>query len=73
MNHRADDSDTMPLEGDPELTAAERLALRRLIREVERAVWARRQLRLWAPILVGVVSGMAAAWAWLANHVKVTP
>lgn len=70
---RESDTDSLPLDGDPELTTEERLALRKLLRDEERASWAWRQLRVLAPVAVAVVVGMWQFWDWLAKHVKVTP
>lgn len=63
------ESDPIPLDGDADLTASERLALRKLIREQERLTWARKQLR-W--IAVSIASAVAAGWAlisWVRDHV----
>lgn len=65
------ESDPIPLDGSPELSPAERLVLRRIIRERERMTWARKKLG-W--ILSGVVTFVAATWAaveWLREHVVI--
>jgi hypothetical protein len=69
----ADDSDTLPLEGEPELSPAERLMLRRMIRDEERATWARRRLRVLVPAMVAVVTMVWHAVDWAIKHVRVTP
>ncbi len=63
------ESDPIPLEGEPELGPAERLWVRKAMRDDARMTWARKQLR-W--ILVTVASVAAAAWAlfgWVRDHI----
>ena len=72
MSHADYESDTMPL-GDSELTAEERKALRRLIRDDERASWAWKRLRVVTPVAVAVVVALWQAWDWAVRHVKVNP
>lgn len=67
------DSDGMPLDGEADLTPAERRELRRMIRDDERAVWARRKLRFLVPVLVAVVTAIWQAVEWAVKHVRVTP
>jgi hypothetical protein len=62
----------MPLVDSP-LTAAERKALRRLLRDEERASWAWKRLRIVTPIVVGVMVAMWQAWDWVAKHVRFSP
>lgn len=68
-----DDSDGMPLDGESELTPAERRALRRMIRDDERATWARRRLRVLVPVGVSIVVALWQAIEWVVKHVRVTP
>lgn len=67
------DTDDMPLDGEADLTIAERRALRRMLRDDERASWAWRKLRVWVPIVGSALYGAFQAWDWLVKHVKVTP
>lgn len=63
------ESDPIPLDGDPELDVAERLWVRKAMREEERMRWAQKKLR-W--VAVSVVSLAGAGWAayeWLRAHV----
>ncbi|HOW47365.1 MAG TPA: hypothetical protein PLB26_06895 [Rubrivivax sp.] len=69
----SDDTDSMPLDGDADLTAAERLQLRRMIRDDERASWARRKLRVIVPAVVAVVTVCYQAWDWAIKHIRVAP
>ena len=48
-------------------------AARKLLRDDERASWAWRQLRVIAPLVVGVAVGLWQLWDWFVKHVKVTP
>lgn len=68
-----DDTDPMPLDGDKPLTAAERLQLRKILREDERARWAWRKLRVWVPIIGG---GLYTVWQgvdWALKHITFKP
>lgn len=69
-----DDSDSMPLDGDAPLTPDERKHLRRLLRDDDRATWARRQLRhlVW-PAVTACVFAVWQAGQWVVNHVRVAP
>lgn len=64
----------MPLDGQTPLTEAEVKQLRRLLRDDDRATWARRQLRhlVW-PLVVAVVVALWQAGQWVVGHVKVHP
>lgn len=68
----SEDSDTIPLP-DSDLTAVERKALRRLLRDEERATWAWKRLRIVTPMVVGAMVALWQAWDWLARHVRFTP
>lgn len=67
-----DESDSMPL-ADSDLTAEERRALRRMIRDGERASWALRKLRWLVPMVVAIVVAFANAWDWWGAHFTVKP
>ena len=66
----AEPSDTLPLDGAADLTAAERLAIRKVLRDNERASWALRKLRLLVPLAVASVVGVYQAVDWLLRHVR---
>lgn len=70
----SDDTDPMPLDGSAPLTAAEVKQLRRLLRDDDRATWARKQLRhlVW-PLVVAVVVAIWQAGQWVISHVQVRP
>lgn len=68
-----DDTDGMPLDGESELTPAERRALRRIIRDDERATWARRKLRVLVPAGVGVVVALWQGAEWVVRHITFKP
>lgn len=57
----SDDSDSMPLGGE-DLSPDERRALRRMIRDEERAQWAWKKLRLWVPIVGSSLYGLLQLW-----------
>lgn len=69
----SDDSDTMPLEGDTPLTPTERKALRRLLREDERATWAWKKLRVLVPAGVTAVVALWQGWEWVSRHIRWAP
>ncbi len=63
------ESDPIPLDGEPELDPAERLWVRKAMRDEARISWARKQLR-W--ILVTAASLAAGGWAlvgWVRDHI----
>lgn len=64
------DSDSMPLDGAPDLNEQERLALRRLIRDEERAAWARRKLKVVMPAIVAFVIGTWQLIDWAKTHIS---
>ncbi len=64
-----EDSDSLPLDGDIDLTPAERLMVRRMIREEERASWARRKLRVLVPAGVAVVVALWQVIEWGRAHI----
>lgn len=68
-----DETDGMPLDGEAELTPDERKALRRLIRDDERASWAWKRLKVLMPAMVALVVGIWQAFDWVVKHVKVSP
>ena len=68
-----DDTDSLPLDGDKELTSAERLMLRKMMRDEERASWARRRLKILIPALVAVVAAVWQAADWAIRHIQVRP
>ncbi len=65
----SDDSDAIPLTED-ELTPSERKAIRRLIRDDERAGWAWRRFRVLVPAMVAVVTALWQFFDWVAAHWK---
>lgn len=71
MNPTNQDSGSMPLDGQPDLSEAERLALRRIIRDEERASWARSKLRVFVPGAVAIVVAVWQAVEWIRNHVTI--
>ena len=64
------DSDPIPLDGSAELTEAERLALRKVLRDNERASWALRKLRILIPMAVAIVVAVYHGVDWLVKHVR---
>jgi len=60
------DTDDIPLDGDRELDAHERLVLRKMMRDQERMRW------LWRVSRVGValMAGLATAILWAMDHLK---
>ena len=63
------ESDPIPLDGNPELEANERLWVRKAMRDDARMSWARRKLR-W--ILVSLSAAVAGGWAlfgWMRDHI----
>lgn len=68
-----DDTDSLPLDGDKELTSAERLMLRKMMRDEERASWARRRLKFLIPAFVAVVAAVWQAADWAIRHIQVRP
>lgn len=69
----SDESEGMPLDGDAELTVEERKALRRLIRDDERASWAWKRIKVVTPAAVGVVVALWQAWDWARAHIRMVP
>lgn len=69
----SEDTDGMPLDGEAELSPAERKALRRIIRDDARASWAWKRLKVLAPAMVGTVVAVWQVWDWIVKHVRVTP
>jgi hypothetical protein len=67
-----DDSDRVPLGGpeQPPLTDAERRAVRRLIKDDEHATWLRKQVRVFTPWLIAVVTALYAFFNWVQSHWK---
>jgi hypothetical protein len=68
-----EDTDGIPLDGEPELTEAERKMFRRMLRDDERASWAWRKVRVWVPIVGSSIFALFQAWDWLAKHVTLKP
>ena len=62
-------SDPIPLDGAPELTSAERLAVRRWLRDQERMSWARRKIRPILVVLASVIAGGGAVFGWVRDHI----
>lgn len=62
------DSDPMPLSGDTELTADERLAFRKWLRDQQRIQWLGRQLRWLAPLGASVAVGVWQLVVWFEKH-----
>lgn len=63
------ESDPVPLEGESELDAAERLWVRKAMRDDGRMTWARKQLR-WLIVTAAAIGGGGwAAYEWLRDHV----
>jgi hypothetical protein len=63
----------MPLDGESDLTPAERRAIRAIIRETERMTWARKKLRVLAPAFVAVVVVIWQLVEWVQKHIRYTP
>lgn len=67
-----DESRPTPFDGAP-LTTDEIKQLRKVLRDEDRAAWARKQLRILTPIVVAVVVGAWQLWQWISNHLSVKP
>jgi hypothetical protein len=52
------------------LSAEEREHIRRILRDDDRATWARKKLMVLAPIAVGVVTMAFQLWDWARSHVS---
>lgn len=65
-----EDTDSLPLNGDTDLTAAERLMLRKMMRDEERASWARRKLRIVVPAGVAMVVGLWHLVEWARANIS---
>jgi hypothetical protein len=61
-------SDSMPLNGEAELTIDERKAIRRIIRDTERASWVWQMLRAYVPWLTTIIGGVGTALYWLITN-----
>lgn len=68
-----EDTDSLPLDGDKDLTPDERLMLRKMMREEERASWARRRLKIFLPAVVAVVAAVWQVADWAIRHIQVRP
>jgi hypothetical protein len=69
MNESSSQSDPIPLDGEPDLVSAERLWVRKAMRDDARMSWARKQAR-W--ILVTISAAVAGGWAlfgWIRDHI----
>ena len=64
-------SDSMPLDGEAELSIDERRALRRIIRDTERASWVWQMLRAYLPWMTTIIGGLGTAIYWLVTHFNV--
>ncbi|MGV0999707.1 MAG: hypothetical protein ACOYBQ_10305 [Fluviibacter sp.] len=64
-------SSPVPLDGRP-LEEIEILALRQVLRDEDRTRWARKQLRVIAPAVVAIVTGVWSLWDWFLRHIKFT-
>lgn len=60
------DSDDIPLDGDRDLDAHERMVLRKMIRDQERMRWLWRVSRVGVALLASVAAGLL----WMLDHVK---
>jgi uncharacterized membrane protein len=67
-----DSSDRVPLDGHDELSAAERKALREMLREAERMSWARKKMRVIVPIGVAAVVAIWQVVEWVSKHIRYT-
>jgi len=67
VTEETDETEPMPFP-DTELTAEERKALRRLIRDDERATWAWKKLRVLVPAAVAVTTAIWQGWEAIRPH-----
>lgn len=71
MSH---ESDSAPLDGEPELTAAERKLFREWVRDREHVNWlgrtTRRFFRRWWPVLAIIATALYGAVDWYHRHYK---
>jgi hypothetical protein len=65
VTHSSDDD----LDAGP-LSEIEVMRLRKLLRADDRATWARKQIMTFTPWVVGLVSGLWAAWEFITKHFK---
>lgn len=63
------DSDPMPLDGKPDLSEQERLAIRRIIRNEARMTWARKQAVWIVSGLATVAVALVAVFDWVRQHI----
>jgi hypothetical protein len=66
VTHSSSDDD---LDAGP-LSEVEVMRLRKLLRADDRATWARKQIMTFTPWVVGLVSGLWAAWEFITKHFK---
>lgn len=67
------DTEPMDLDSTVPLTKQEVEHIRRVLRDDDRATWARKKLAVILPIVVAVVTGLWQLYEWAARHLKVTP
>lgn len=63
------ESDPIPLAGEPDLEAAERLWVRKAMRDDARMTWARRQMRWILVTLSALAAGGWALFGWVRDHI----
>lgn len=66
-----DTTDNMPLDGEHELTVEERKAIRRLIRDQERASWLWALIRTYFPWVTTALGVIASAAYWFITEIVV--
>ncbi len=65
-----DHSGPMPLDSEHPFSKEEIQRLRKLLRDDDRATWARKQMRVVLPWFVSIVVGAAALIDWVSKHIK---
>lgn len=68
MSHDSD-LDTIPATDTP-LSAAELIALRRIISDEQHATWLRKKLKVFLPWAIGIATGLATLWHLLSDTPK---
>jgi hypothetical protein len=67
------DTDPTDVDGGTPLSDRELEHVRRVLRDDDRATWARKKLGFILPIVVAVVTALWQVYEWAAKHLKVTP
>lgn len=65
-----DDTNPMDIDADAPLSKEERAHIRRVLRDDDRATWARKQLRVLLPIAVTLAVGLWQFGEWVTRHFK---